>query len=126
MGGGGVRVAHPEPAASAPCAERTYAVTMCDQPNVPPAPVQNDSRRGPDQLDLPPAFVTSNGEDPAWVAALPDLIRHQADRWSLTVHEHFPGIRINYVAPATGADGGRCVLKVSRFVDETRSEIAAL
>jgi streptomycin 6-kinase len=38
----------------------------------------------------------------------------------------FAALVINYVAPGTRADGTACVLKVSRHIEETRSEIAAL
>jgi streptomycin 6-kinase len=54
------------------------------------------------------------------------LVDELAARWSLTLEPHFPGIAYNYVAPATCADGTAAVLKVSRHVDETRNEIAAL
>ncbi len=81
---------------------------------------------GPRALDLPPKFVECNQSDPAWLCALPDVLDRLAARWSLALEPHFPEIRINYVAPATRADGTPCVLKVSRFVDETRNEIAAL
>lgn len=77
-------------------------------------------------LDLPVKFIRRNEENPAWLRALPGLLVRLADRWSLTLDRPFPEIAINYVAPATGADGTRCVLKVSRHVDETRNEIAAL
>ena len=76
--------------------------------------------------DLPPAFLAFNAEDPAWLVGLPGLLDRLAGRWSLRLGAHFPGIRINYVAPAARADGTPCVLKVSRFVDETADEIAAL
>ena len=79
-----------------------------------------------DALDLPPAFLEKNGEDAAFVRALPERLAELAARWSLTLEPHFPGIAYNYVAPARRADGTSCVLKVSRFVEETRSEIAAL
>jgi streptomycin 6-kinase len=77
-------------------------------------------------LDLPPDFLAYNNGDPAWLAALPELIARLADAWSLRLGPHFPNIRINYVAPATRADGTTCVFKVSQYVDETRPEIAAL
>jgi streptomycin 6-kinase len=77
-------------------------------------------------LDLPPAFIRHNGADPAWLRALPDLLARLAADWSLTLDPHFPEIAINYVAPAARADGRPCVLKISRHVDETRNEIAAL
>ena len=76
--------------------------------------------------DLPADFVASNQPDPDWLAGLPGLLGRLAERWELAIGPHFAGIRINYVAPATRADGTRCVLKVSRHVDETRNEIAAL
>jgi streptomycin 6-kinase len=58
--------------------------------------------------------------------ALPDLVIRLAERWSLQLQPRFPGLEINYVAPAVDADGRACVLKLSRHVEETRSEIAAL
>jgi streptomycin 6-kinase len=77
-------------------------------------------------LDLPATLIRENEQDPAWLRSLPDLLERLSRRWSLALDRHFPGIRINYVAPAMRADGTRCVLKVSRHVDETRNEIAAL
>jgi streptomycin 6-kinase len=76
-------------------------------------------------LDLPREFIQHN-DDPAWLGALPDLLARLAARWSLMLDHPFPGIAINYVAPATRADGTAGVLKVSRYVDDTRTEIAAL
>jgi streptomycin 6-kinase len=80
----------------------------------------------PRALDLPPAFLEKNGKDPAWLRALPDLIDRLAARWSLTLGPHFPEIGYNYVAPATRADGTPAVFKVSRYIDDTRNEIAAM
>src|SRR5258708_29477832 len=77
-------------------------------------------------LALPAGFISHNAEDAAWLEALPDLLERLAVRWSLTVDSHFPDIRLNYVAPATRKDKAACVLKVSRHVDETHNEIAAL
>lgn len=74
----------------------------------------------------PPEFVRRNGADPAFMHGLPGLLADLASRWSLTVEPWYPGIKYNYVAPAVRTDGVRCVLKVSRFVQATRSEIAAL
>ncbi len=71
-------------------------------------------------------FIGHNKADPAWLRALPDLVATLAARWSLRLEPPFVGIEINYVAPATRANGTRCVLKVSRHVKETRTEIAAL
>lgn len=81
---------------------------------------------GPNSLDLPPAFLRNNRADPAFLRALPDRLAELAARWSLTLEPHYPGIAYNYVAPVQRADGMPCVLKVSRYVEETRSEIAAL
>jgi streptomycin 6-kinase len=75
---------------------------------------------------LPADYVRHNQEDPGWLAALPNLVSQLAARWSLTLEPHFPELSYNYVAPARRDDGTRCVFKVSRFVDETRTEIEAL
>jgi streptomycin 6-kinase len=77
-------------------------------------------------LDLPDAFIRYNANDPGWLRELPNLLARLARRWSLRLDRRFSGIVINYVAPATRADGTPCVLKVSRHADETRNEIAAL
>lgn len=76
-------------------------------------------------LNLPEAFLRHN-DDATWVAQLPALVERLAERWSLTLGPHFPGLSYNYVAPATRADGTACVFKVSRHIDETRNEIEAL
>jgi streptomycin 6-kinase len=57
---------------------------------------------------------------------LPERLDALAARWSLTLERPFPDAAVNYVAPATRADGTRAVLKLSRDVDETRTGIAAL
>jgi streptomycin 6-kinase len=57
------------------------------------------------------------------------LVTDLAERWALTVFDPFPatpGSPRNFVAPVTLQDGTPAVLKVSRFVTETRAEIAAL
>lgn len=76
--------------------------------------------------DYPPDFIQSNEADSAWLSALPDLLSSLAARWSLILGNCFPEIRLNYVTPATRADGTPCVLKASRYIDDTRNEIAAL
>ena len=58
-----------------------------------------------------------------------DSARSIADRWQLELEPLFPptpGTPGNFVAPATRRDGTRCVLKVSEYVRETQTEIAAL
>ncbi|MGN6673893.1 MAG: aminoglycoside phosphotransferase family protein [Thermomicrobiales bacterium] len=76
--------------------------------------------------EYPPEFLRRNSADHAWLQTLPALLDDLAARWSLALAPHFPGIAYNYVAPATRADGTACVLKVSRYIDDTRNEIAAL
>ncbi|MGH2460015.1 MAG: aminoglycoside phosphotransferase family protein [Chloroflexota bacterium] len=83
-------------------------------------------RTDPSGPGLPLKFIDHNAENPVWLRALPDRLARLAGRWSLTLDRPFPGIELNYVAPATRVDGIRCVFKVSRHVDETRNEIAAL
>ena len=82
------------------------------------------SRAGPSAL--PPAFLRRNEDDPDWLRDLPHQLERFAALWSLSLQPHFPGIEYNYVAPVTRADGSRAVFKISRHVDETRNEIAAL
>ncbi len=77
-------------------------------------------------LEVPSRFIRHNDQDPAWLRSLPDRLARLAERWSLTLDPPFPEIAINYVAPARRADGSACVLKVSRYLDETTNEIAAL
>ena len=81
---------------------------------------------GSPSLNLPPSFLRYNSADPTWLRMLPDLLNGLAARWSLSLDPHVPEMARNYVAPATRADGTRAVLKVSRHVEETRNEIAAL
>ncbi|MGI9146517.1 MAG: aminoglycoside phosphotransferase family protein [Chloroflexota bacterium] len=77
-------------------------------------------------LHLPPKFLRHNQADAEWLGSLPDRLAGLAADWSLSLQPHFAEIEINYVAPATRADGTPCVLKVSRHVGETSTEIAAL
>ncbi len=75
---------------------------------------------------MPEGFLRHNGVDRGWLDALPGLLDELARHWSLTIGPPFPGIELNYVAPAERAGGAPCVLKVSRYVGETANEIAAL
>ena len=77
-------------------------------------------------MELPAEFVRHNQVDRDWLAALPRLLESLARWWSIAVDPPFNGICINYVAPATRADGTRCVVKLSRHIEETQNEIAAL
>ncbi len=74
----------------------------------------------------PAAFLRRHAAHPGWLAALPGLLADLAARWSLAVAPPYPTIDYNFVAPAERADGTPCVLKVSRYHDEARSEIGAL
>jgi streptomycin 6-kinase len=48
-----------------------------------------------------------------WLAGLPEIVGELSARWSLRVGEPFqPGGSASWVAPATGAGGRECVLKV--------------
>jgi streptomycin 6-kinase len=75
---------------------------------------------------LPVEFVRRNQEDVRWLSALRQQLDYFIDRWALRLEPPFPNVALNYVAPATRANGERCVFKLSRHVTETRCEIAAL
>jgi streptomycin 6-kinase len=78
------------------------------------------------RIEFSPAFLRNNEVDPEWLAGLPTLLEELARRWQLRLEPRFHGGQVNYVAPAVRANGHRCVLKVTRFVGEMRTEIAAL
>ncbi|MBU0495285.1 MAG: aminoglycoside phosphotransferase family protein [Chloroflexi bacterium] len=61
-----------------------------------------------------------------WLADLPALIAHCAQRWSLTVLPPFEPLSYNYVAPAVRADGTEAVLKLGVPNPELLTEIEAL
>lgn len=70
--------------------------------------------------------AAANGEaGREWIAGLPALIGHFAERWSLRIGEPFLGGMVAWVAPAE-RDGQPVVLKLSFVDDETRHEAAAL
>jgi len=59
-------------------------------------------------------LTTGPEERQAWLAALPEVIRHARHRWSLTIGEPFqPGGRTAWVAPARDRAGTDLVLKVA-------------
>jgi streptomycin 6-kinase len=62
---------------------------------------------------------------PAWLDALPSLLRELEARWVIRLQDPFP-ISYNYAAPAVRADGAPVVLKVGFPNPELTSEIAAL
>ena len=64
-----------------------------------------------------------------WLEGLPALISDLERRWSIEAGPPYPGLWVNWVAPATGADGARAVLKLSFPGDEefgTESEALRL
>jgi streptomycin 6-kinase len=76
---------------------------------------------------LPPKFLDINAGKRAWLRRLPSTLAQLAERWSLTVGPHFPGLSYDYVAPATRANGPPCVLKIGKPGDwELRTGIEAL
>jgi streptomycin 6-kinase len=80
---------------------------------------------------LPASFIQINretfGEEgERWLHQLPELLSEYAERWSLTIHPHFPGLSYNYAAPVTLADGQAAVLKAGVDCDGLLAEIQAL
>lgn len=57
------------------------------------------------------AICGSRGE--AWFDELPALIHSLESKWKLTLHDPFPGIEYNFVAPATMTDGTEVVVKIA-------------
>jgi streptomycin 6-kinase len=63
----------------------------------------------------------------AWLASLPSTVEALCARWSLSVERAFsPGGAISWAAPATGADGTPCVLKIGFPHSENEHEADAL
>jgi len=82
-------------------------------------------------MNLSPAFVRTvtatfalAGE--SWLQQLPSLLAEYEERWSLALHDSFPNLSYNYVAPVTLADGAHAVLKAGVPRSELLREIAAL
>jgi streptomycin 6-kinase len=62
-----------------------------------------------------------------WLKGIPALVAQLERRWALETGPPFPGIWINWVAPATSADGAPVVLKLSFPEDkEFKTEAEAL
>ncbi|MEO6654448.1 MAG: aminoglycoside phosphotransferase family protein [Pyrinomonadaceae bacterium] len=51
------------------------------------------------------------GED--WLAQLPATLNRLEQIWNLSIHEAFPAIEFNYVAPAVREDGDAVVVKIA-------------
>jgi streptomycin 6-kinase len=54
-----------------------------------------------------------------WFDQLPASIRALQEKWSLKVHDPFPGIEYNFVAPATMANGRKAVVKIGPPFERT-------
>jgi len=61
-----------------------------------------------------------------WLGGLRALIAETADRWSLKLDRPFTNLSVNYVAPATRADGTQVVLKAGVPNKEIFTEVDAL
>lgn len=88
-------------------------------------------RRDMPSLQIPQRLVLTCRGDAAretWLAALPDLIRHVAERWRLRVGAPFDGEEGScaWAAPAVRADGGDAVLKLAMPHLEAEHESRAL
>ncbi|MEO7021893.1 MAG: aminoglycoside phosphotransferase family protein [Ktedonobacteraceae bacterium] len=62
----------------------------------------------------------------AWLASLPAILAHCAERWQLTIFPPFPNLSFHYVAPAERADGTPVVVKVVSPTGEFAEEVEAL
>jgi streptomycin 6-kinase len=69
-------------------------------------------------------YFGERGRD--WLSRLPALLAEVEERWSLKIYKPFPNLSINYVAPATRADGTQVVLKAGVPNKEIFTEIDAL
>jgi streptomycin 6-kinase len=74
------------------------------------------------------ATCRATPERRAWLAQLPNTVRHLQDRWSLSLHAPFDGNEVScaWVAPAVRGDGTRAVLKLGMPHMEGAHEIQAL
>jgi streptomycin 6-kinase len=61
-----------------------------------------------------------------WLRALPALLDIVSRRWGVTIHEPFPNLTYNYVAPVIYSDGTEAVLKAGIPNDEFRQALEAL
>ncbi len=66
----------------------------------------------------------SFGED--WLASLPRLTEHYAQRWSLQTKPPQSALTYNYIVPASGPDGAPLILKLGLPNPELTSEIESL
>ncbi|HEX8708516.1 MAG TPA: aminoglycoside phosphotransferase family protein [Pyrinomonadaceae bacterium] len=69
-------------------------------------------------------YFGESGRD--WLAGLNTLIAETAARWAISLEQPFANLSINYVAPATRADGTQVVLKAGVPNREILTEIVAL
>jgi streptomycin 6-kinase len=61
----------------------------------------------------------------AWIRELPEILGRVSAMWTLEIGPHFAELSVNYVAPATRADGTRCVLKVGVPDEGIQAEIGS-
>jgi streptomycin 6-kinase len=69
-------------------------------------------------------YFGQQGSD--WLRDFPNVIAEAAERWSLKLDSPFPNLSINFVTPATRADGAEVVLKAGVPNEEIFTEINAL
>lgn len=69
-------------------------------------------------------YFGEDGRD--WLRDLPNVIAEAAERWSLKLSRPFPNLSINFVTPATRADGAEVVLKAGVPNKEVFTEMNAL
>src|SRR5690606_35367125 len=62
----------------------------------------------------------------SWIEQLPDALQAIERRWSLQLGPPFRNLTINFVAPATLADGRQVVLKAGVATQELHNEVGAL
>lgn len=82
------------------------------------------SSRWPVPVEL--EWLRSSEDGRRWLAAVPELILAACRRWSVVMGDSFRGGRVSYVAPATGTDGARYVVKITCPHPEAEHEAAAL
>jgi streptomycin 6-kinase len=70
--------------------------------------------------------VDLTGEQRAWLAELPGLVRELEQLWSVRLGRPYPGGTCAWVAPATLPDGALAVLKISWPHTEAAGEAEAL
>ena len=96
-----------------------------------PTSTKEDGSELPLSLIVPPRLAANCAKTPprrAWLRRLPGVVDELTKRWSLTLGPPFDGPEVSaaWVAPATDADGGSAVLKISMPHFEAEQEAAGL